>query len=682
MNEDKPTRNDFLKQYQNKKPNWGPIGLQVYERTYSRSKEDGTKEKWYETVNRVIDGNTNLVPNKHIERDERERLKQLMFDFKFMPAGRHIWISGIKGRQYLFNCHSAGWWDDVRDHYIFTFNELMKGGGVGANYSNRYISNYPKIKHTVALHIVCNPEHADYNREFDRHNGKITLKKLLSTEYSHEWNGAIRLEDSREGWLEALNQLLNKAFYTNGEPLVLDISLIRPYGALIKGFGGTASGPIVLVEMLQEINKLLSDKHGEKLTSLDHMLIDHYIASCVVAGNVRRSARMAMKSWKDEDVFDFIDCKNNTGMHWSTNISVEIDDDFFSAFRKKDKHAKKVYNKVVEGMLKNGEPGFWNRSLSSVKEPGDIYCTNPCGEISMEQNENCNLGHINLVDFYNDETGMKEAFRLMTRYLIRATFGDITDLRQQQVVSRNRRIGVGFFGFQEWLCKQGKKYSTCHSDQKVRQIMRELQNIVRNEARNYAFNLRIPEPVKVTTLAPTGTISQLAGVTAGAQCIYGRYFKRRVRYSNTDENLPKLKNEGNPTEKDVYTKNTTNVIFYCQDKLVEKVIELDFDESVVEGQNEISLEDNLAIQAMLQKEYVDNSISFTINIEAKDVDLDEAKQTIIHYLPQLKGTTIMVDGTREQPPFERISKEDFDNAKNKQVAQGDMDCKNGVCPIK
>ena len=673
---------DFLKQYKNKDPNFGPIGKAVYERTYSRSKEDGTKEKWFETVNRVIDGNTSLVSSKHIEPREIEKLKKLMFDFKFMPAGRHIWVSGVKGRQYLFNCHTAGWGENVADHFLFTFNELMKGGGVGANYSNRYISRYPKVKHLVNLHIVCNPQHADYTREFDRYGSKIALKSLLSEDYHHEWEGAIRLEDSREGWLNALNMLLQKAFYDDGEPLVFDISLIRPYGAPIKGFGGTASGPIVLVEMLQEINDLLKSKHGEKLSSLDHMLIDHHIASCVVAGNVRRSARMAMKSWKDEDIFDFIKCKDNTGVHWSTNISVEIDDDFFTAYRKKDTHAKKVYNKVVEGMLTNGEPGFWNRSLSSVKETGDIYCTNPCGEISLQEWENCNLGHINLADFYNDETGMKEAFRLMTRYLIRATFGDITDPKQKEVVAINRRIGVGFFGFQEWLCKQGKRYSTCHSDQKVRQTMRELQNVVRNEARNYAFQLRIPEPIKVTTLAPTGTISQLPGVTAGAQCIYSRYFKRRVRYSDTDESLPELKKAGHPTERDVYTKNTTNVIFFCQDKLIEAVGELGLDESVVEQQNEIGLEDNLAIQAMLQKEYVDNSISFTINLEAKDVDIDEAKQTIIHYLPQLKGTTIMVDGTREQAPFERISREDYEKAKNKTISQGDMDCKNGVCPIK
>ena len=673
-----PSTNDFLKKYKNKQPKWGPIGKEVYERTYSRSKEDGTKETWMDTVNRAIEGNIALVPQNFIELDEKEKLKQLMFDFKFMPAGRHIWVSGIKGRQFLFNCHTAGWADNIADHYIFTFNELMKGGGVGANYSNRYINKYPKVKHKIGLHFVCSPQHADYDRDFDGRK----LKNYLSEKYSHEWAGCIRLEDSREGWLNSLNKLLQKVFYEDGDDLVFDISLIRPYGAPIRGFGGTASGPIVLVEMLQDINKLLQEKLDQKLTSLDHMLLDHYIASCVVAGNVRRSARMSIKSWKDEDIHEFIDCKKDTGLHWSTNISVEIDDSFFSSYRKKDIKTRKVYNRVIDGMLTNGEPGFWNRSLSSNKETGDIYCTNPCGEISMQEWENCNLGHVNLDQFYNDDTDMKDTFRLMTRYLIRATFGDITDEKQRQVVNVNRRIGVGFLGFQNWLCKKGKKYSTCHSDQYIRQTMRELQNIVRNEARNYSFQLRIPEPVKVTTIAPTGTISQLSGVTGGAQCIYSRYFKRRVRFSNSDESFLKLKKEGHPIEKDLYSKNTSVVTFFCKDPLVEEVQGLNFDESIVEGQHEISLDDSLAIQAMLQKEYVDNSISFTINLEPDQLDKDETKQTIIHYLPQLKGTTIMIDNTRKQPPFERITKEDYEKAKKQQVFQGDVDCKNNVCPIK
>jgi len=89
------------------KINWGPIGKDVYERTYSRIKADGTNETWPETVERVVDGNLGLVDKKFWKRGERQQLIDLMLDFKALPAGRHLWVSGVKGRQFLFNCFSG-----------------------------------------------------------------------------------------------------------------------------------------------------------------------------------------------------------------------------------------------------------------------------------------------------------------------------------------------------------------------------------------------------------------------------------------------------------------------------------------------------------------------------------------------------------------------------------------------
>ena len=125
------------------KVKWGPIGQQVYTRTYSREKEDGTKESWEETVRRVVDGNLELVPVKFRKRKEREELFSLMKSFAMMPAGRHLWMTGVPGRQFLFNCHVAGWTGTFSEHFTFTFDELMKGGGVGANYSNRFMHKLP-----------------------------------------------------------------------------------------------------------------------------------------------------------------------------------------------------------------------------------------------------------------------------------------------------------------------------------------------------------------------------------------------------------------------------------------------------------------------------------------------------------------------------------------------------------
>src|SRR3990167_703611 len=133
---------EFLDDYKGKQPKWGPIGREVYERTYSRTKHNGEKETWDETIQRTIGGNLGLVPKKFIEVKEAEKLYKLFFDFKALPAGRHLWVSGVEGRQYLFNCHNGHFTDNILDHFYFVFLELMKGGGVGTNYSEKFVKSY------------------------------------------------------------------------------------------------------------------------------------------------------------------------------------------------------------------------------------------------------------------------------------------------------------------------------------------------------------------------------------------------------------------------------------------------------------------------------------------------------------------------------------------------------------
>ena len=108
--------------------------------------------------------------------------------------------------------------------------------------------------------------------------------------------------------------------------------------------------------------------------------------------------------------------------------------------KRKNTHAYKLLRKCVRAMILRGEPGFWNHTLSQVGEPNEVEVTNPCGEIALCPFENCNLGHINLESFVNDERGALKAFRLMARFLIRATFGDIEDERQQSVTCPKYQI--------------------------------------------------------------------------------------------------------------------------------------------------------------------------------------------------------------------------------------------------
>jgi ribonucleoside-triphosphate reductase len=647
-------------------PPWGPLGKDVYERTYSRRKPDGSMEEWNDTVERVVSGNIALVHPKHIEEDEPQRLKDLLTSFGILPGGRHLWVGGVEGRTFSFNCHHSGWGERLSDHVGFLMDVLMTGGGSGSDYSNSVIARLPFPTGKVETHFMAH-QHEDH-AEF--------AHALSSPSSVHE---VFKVDDSREGWVAALCRLTDLA-EDGGGVIAFDVTDVRPRGSIIKGFGGTASGPAPLISMLDAVSKIMNNQKAP-WTSLALMEIDHAIASCVIAGNVRRSARMSIKNWADDDIYDFITCKANMKHHWSTNISVEIDDDFHYALaggNNTEHHQKAldVFECVVDGMIANGEPGFWNKTLASVGETREL-CPNPCGEIGLEQWEPCCLGHINLAYFGVDLHGAAEASRLMARFLLRATFADTADPRQREVVDRNRRIGVGILGYQEWGAAHGLKYSEIPRSEIMAVKLELLSKAAKTAAKDYAKEMEIPAPIKTTCVAPTGSISMLAGVSAGIHPIYSRYMKRRVRYAADDPALERHELEGRHIEDCIYTDNTKVVTFIAKDKILD-----DYTEFLIEQADEISVKDMLKTQAFIQENWADNAVSFTVNIPEENHRFETASALIV-YLDQLKGTTIMVDGSREQAPLERIDRQTYEELSIGDVSQGmDEECSTGACPIR
>jgi ribonucleoside-triphosphate reductase len=683
---------------------FGPTGQLVYERTYSRTLADGSKETWPDTVRRVARGNLALVHGPDMEswdqeaKDEYDELVAFMDVFAVIPAGRHLWATGVKGRQYLFNCHVAPWGDKLSRHFEFTFMRLMEGGGVGGNYSSKYLAPYGTPRRELDVHVVCDPMHQDYE--------EMKAAGLLSTEYDSDWAGAFEVEDSREGWADALVDLID-TFMSDGEvkhkARVYDVSRVRCKGSRLKTFGGTASGPGPFARMLAEIGSILSRSavgNVGHLTPTEAMEMDHAIAECVVSGGVRRSARMAICAWDDPFIDAFLDCKADGSKHWTTNISVEINSAFVNALGSIDTalglEAHHVHTRVVEGMLRNGEPGYWNSTLSNEGEVNEVVATNPCGEIALPPTGACVLGHVNLDHFAPkekggrvDRKGLTRAHDLMTRFLIRATYGDMTDDEQRHVMHSERRIGVGHLGVQGFLAKQGISYSRAINSYGFRNLLNDLYDSVREEARAYSFQLRTPEPVKVTTVAPTGSIAKLPGVSEGIHPIYARHFIRRVRFSMTDPaqaaTVQEAVNAGLLVEKCIYDQsgNTMVVAYPTKEKLVAEVEALGYDPAVVQSADEIDLFAMLAFQAMYQREYADNAVSFTCNFPEGQYSTDEAAKIIQAWLPDLKGTTLMPDGTRAQAPYERITEEEFDTYELTSVEDGtDEDCATGACPVR
>ena len=266
----------FLSTYANKKPNFGFNGMGefVFYRTYSRLKEDGTKESFLDTLRRVVEGCYEIQRRHcrkiHIPWDydkaqaSAQEMFQRMWEFKFLPPGRGMWMMGTKfmwerGSAALCNCGFVSTDDEIEadpaEPFCFLMDMSMLGVGVG----------------------------------FDTKGaGKIQIK---APDKKHN---RYLIDDSREGWVDSMRVLIWS--YTKKPQLgniQFDYNSIRKPGSIIKGFGGKASGPGILLELHELIRKHLDRCVGKALTSVDITDLMNYIGRCVVAGNVRRSAEIA-----------------------------------------------------------------------------------------------------------------------------------------------------------------------------------------------------------------------------------------------------------------------------------------------------------------------------------------------------------------------------------------------------
>ncbi len=256
----------FVLQYQDQQPMWGPLGYITYKRTYARMVPDEERtEEFFETLQRVAEGVFSLQKEHCFkfglpwDEVKAQSDAQIMFDkmwkFRFLPPGRGLWMMGTEfiekhGSMALNNCGFCSTQDiNVRGTKAFEWlmDSLMLGVGVG----------------------------------FDTKGaGKIEIKAPKDETY------VFQVPDSREGWVQAERHLLSAYFEGEAMP-IFDFSKVRPKGAPIRGFGGVASGPEPLKDMLESQKKILDNRIGQLITSLDIVDLMNYIGKCVVAGNVR-----------------------------------------------------------------------------------------------------------------------------------------------------------------------------------------------------------------------------------------------------------------------------------------------------------------------------------------------------------------------------------------------------------
>lgn len=460
----------------------------------------------------------------------------------------------------------------------------------------------------------------------------------------------LRAEDSREGWAD-LMQKATKSLMT-GAGIGIDYTDIRAKGKSIRKTGGTATGPLALMQMVNEAGR------------------------GIMQGGSRRSAIWAGLSWKHPDIHEFIRIKNwipevrdlkNKDFNFpatmdGTNVSVQLDDEFFEAYQdEKHQHhslAFGVYWSTLRQMLKTAEPGF---SIDVGKNKNETL-RNACTEVtSTDDSDICNLGSINLAAISNLDD-MRRVTELATIFLLAGTvYSDVPYPKVDQIRTKNRRLGLGLMGIHEWLLKNNSKYGwTPELDSYLFEY-----SLSSKYAKVWADKWDLSNPVKTRAIAPTGTISIIAGSSSGIEPIFCAAYKRR------------------------YLKGSTWNYEYVLDPTAKRLIDAGLAPTAVEDAYSLAreVERRVAFQAHVQT-YVDHAISSTINLPAwgSQLNNEDTVQTfgnmLIRYLPKLRGLTVYPDGGRAGQPFSAVSWEEAANQTGKVFEEGGDVCqltKGGTC---
>lgn len=638
----------FVNEYRDKIPPWGPVGYITYKRTYARQIDTNKREEWYQTVERCINGL--LAIGCRLTREEAEKFYHYLFHFKCSFAGRGLWQLGTStverlGGDSLMNCWMVAI-DEPIDPFCFTFNELMLGGGVGFNIQPEYVYSLPPVKYDIKVKRVDT-----YDCDFI-------------------------VPDNREGWVELLERVLRGFFYT-GKDLNYNVKCIRPKGQLIKSFGGIASGPEDLVNGIDKICSIIRRRHLKKLKPIDCLDILNIIGSIVVAGNLRRSAQLALGSYKDEEYL--------LAKDWSTRIVPEHRQ--FSNNSVGVECTTQLPEYFWKAYLGLGEPyGLIN--LANCRESGrlidrrnyrpdrGVIGTNPCGEITLNSHECCDLFELFLPNIKT-----KREFVEIARLAYKATksmlcLPFIHD-KTNKIIQQNMRIGISVSGFLQ------SKY--VNDARTFNEIYREIEKI----DKTYSKELKVNESIKLTTVKPSGTVSLLPGVFPGMHPGFAEYYIRRISLAANDPLIAVLLDNGYNIEPKINidgSKSFNTMVADIPIKSPKGILAKD-----------VSAIDQLNYQKFLQEFWSDNSVSMTCYYQKEEINdlrlwLDE------NFSTSVKSSSFLLHSGHGflQAPYEEISKEQYNamrktikpitslsikDNENYALVEG-AECTAGHCPIK
>jgi len=462
----------------------------------------------------------------------------------------------------------------------------------------------------------------------------------------------LRLEDdSREEWA-GLSQRAMSCLMTGGG-IGVDVSVCRPSGRQLRRTGGVASGPIPLLHTLNEIGRN------------------------VMQGGSRRSALYGSMSWQHEDAKHLLSAKNWHEMHLGKqkeytvadmkkldfnyaapldmmNISLNYDDDWLNG------GGDNIFKENCRQAMMTGEPGF---SFNFGDKQNETL-RNACTEITSEDDSDvCNLGSINLANIETIEE-LKDVVNLASKFLvcglIRAhlPYDKVGKVRQ-----KNSRIGLGLMGLHEWLLKRGYKYGM---NDELKQWMKVYDTETTRSANEHCDRMFLNKPKGYRAIAPTGTISILAGTTGGIEPIYAVAYRRRYLTDGT-----RWKHQ------------------YVVDGTAQALIDSGINPDDIESAVDLAAEPERRIKFQYDMhKYVDHAISSTINLPEWGTELnneDKVKDFAImlkKYASGLRGLTVYPDGSRGGQPISTVPYEEAHSKKGVIYEDNSEEqCLSGVCNL-
>ena len=626
---------EFVAGYKDKKAPFGyadvagnSVGEITFLRTYSRKKPDGTKETWMEVCERVINGmyslqkdhaKLNRLPwsDAKAAASAKEAFDRL-FNLKWTPPGRGLWVMGTdivnvqRNSAALQNCAFVSTNEMTKNNPAKPFAFLMEASmlGVGVGFDDKGADK--------GFEIYAPGEPSEYI-----------------------------IPDTREGWAESTSALINSYLKPDQKRWEFNYDLIRPYGAPIATFGGTAAGHEPLFKLHTQIRKMFEGRKGEKVTRRDLADIGNMIGVCVVSGNVRRSAELLIGRIDDED---FLNLKNGErfpernsydpeapGWAWMSNNSVEV-------------CVGTDFSPIVDGIVRNGEPGViwmdmsrkYGRLADGINNKDHrVVGYNPCAEQSLESFEMCTLvetylnRHDSLEDF---KRTLKFAYLYAKTVTLLPTHWEETNA----IMQRNRRIGTSISGVANFADAKGLPV--------LREWMDEGYTLVKSYDQTYSEWLGIRESVKMTTVKPSGTVSILAGESPGVHWTAGgKYFLRAIRFANNEPMVELFKMANYRVEPASESPDTTSVVFFP------------IKSGASRSEKEVSIFEKMALAATAQRYWSDNSVSVTVTFDSEK-EADAVGTTLHMYDGQLKTVSFLPMGNHVYPqmPYTQITEEEYE----------------------